>query len=620
MPAKTSLDPEQRVLYGDNLQAPPGYIFDAAVATTFSLDFETALAAPVSLALFAAENRDEILRHPLALLEGAERIAGRLAIFTDAGRILASSAPHSRLCSLLERTIIEVTAPQGGAFHPKMWALRFTPVQPNEPPRLRVLVLSRNLTCDRSWDIALTLDGAISRRPRRGNRPLAQFIRQLPDSACAAVDEDTRALIEQLSEDIRRAEWSIPEPFDSVSFAVNGLGGKPWQPDRCARLGVISPFCDDAALDLLASLPHREPPRLISRSDQLAALSPDTLAQFAQAAVLDEMATTEDGEEAEAETETLQGLHAKAFIAESGRDTSITVGSGNATRPALLSGRNVELFATLTGRRSRVGSVEQIMGPQGFGRLTREFRPGELAAPDPERRAVEARLEEARRSLCRSELTLHCQPAETGDTADSLWSVRLVPTEPLPLESMSALAVWPITRGEGHRREALEALCAGRPVDLGAMPLIDLTRFMAFRLMDAATDSSVLFSTGFDLAGLPAERHGAIMRWVIDSKETFLRYLQLLLAELGEPFAAALAAQTDKGAGGWRAAADDMPLLEEMVRALCRGGEQLQAIERLISRLDSAEAGGPNPIPPDFRTLWETFRVALKAKESTDAS
>jgi hypothetical protein len=105
---RTTLDPETRVLYGDSLQPPPGYVFDAAVATTFSLDFETALAAPVSLALFAAENRDDILSHPLALLEGAERIAGRLVVFTDAGHIHAQTRPHSRLCSLLERIIVEV--------------------------------------------------------------------------------------------------------------------------------------------------------------------------------------------------------------------------------------------------------------------------------------------------------------------------------------------------------------------------------------------------------------------------------------------------------------------------------------------------------------------------------
>ena len=61
------------------------------------MDFESALAAPVSLALFASENRDEILLNPLALLEGVERIAGRLLVFTDAGHIKARRAsplPH----------------------------------------------------------------------------------------------------------------------------------------------------------------------------------------------------------------------------------------------------------------------------------------------------------------------------------------------------------------------------------------------------------------------------------------------------------------------------------------------------------------------------------------------
>src|ERR1700678_3249801 len=103
MPNPATLDPQQRMLYGAELQPPPGYVFGTAVATTFSLEFETALAIPVSLALFAAEDRDELQNNPLALLEGAERIAGRVLIFLDAGRIQGHTKPHSRLCSLLER-------------------------------------------------------------------------------------------------------------------------------------------------------------------------------------------------------------------------------------------------------------------------------------------------------------------------------------------------------------------------------------------------------------------------------------------------------------------------------------------------------------------------------------
>ena len=147
---RATLDPENRLLYGDSLQAPPGYRFDAGVATTFSLDFETALAVPVSLALFAADNREEILQHPIALLEGAERISGRLAVFAEAGQIHAGLAQQSRLCSLLEKVIVEVQAPGEGSFHPKIWALRFKPLDEEGDDVLRVLVLSRNLTRDRS--------------------------------------------------------------------------------------------------------------------------------------------------------------------------------------------------------------------------------------------------------------------------------------------------------------------------------------------------------------------------------------------------------------------------------------------------------------------------------------
>ena len=427
---RRSLDPEERTLYGANLQPPAGYVFDAAIATTFSLDFETALAVPVSLALFAAENRDEILTHPLALLEGAERIAGRLLVFTDAGHIQAHTRPHSRLCSLLERIIVEVAAPHDGAFHPKMWALRFKPVRADEPVRLRLLVLSRNLTRDRSWDIALTLDGVVAKRPQALNRPLVDFIRRLPDLATAGLPDGARALAEEFADDLRRTDWSLPDPFESVSFAVNGLGGKPWRPEPCVRLGVISPFCDDKALSMLADLASANKPLLIGRSDELALVPVATLDRFSRVAVLDEMAATEDGEEMEPTA--LQGLHAKAYIAERGWDTAITVGSGNATRPAFLSGSNVELFATLTGKRSRVGSVEEISARRDSAG---SHAPScAMNSPSQIRSACRrgaARLA-ARRELCRSGLKLRCEREPSADDGQVPWRVWLTPPQRSP--------------------------------------------------------------------------------------------------------------------------------------------------------------------------------------------
>lgn len=151
------------------------------------------------------------------------------------------------------------------------------------------------------------------------------------------------------------------------------------------------------------------------------------------------------------------------------------------------------------------------------------------------------------------------------------------------------------------------------------MPLVDLTRFLACHLTDETEDVSILFSTGLKMEGLPAERHAAILRWVIDSKDAFFRYLRLLLSELGDPFAAALAAQDGSGQGAWRAASDDASILEEMVRAFCRGGDQLRAIERLIARLETGDGDDTDPIPAEFRTLWNTFRIALATQDAGHA-
>ena len=457
MPADLPLHPDVRSLYGGSLRPPPGTVFDAGVATTFTLDIETALAVPVTLALFSSEDRDELLKSPLALLEGLERTADRLAIFCEAGRIQAQPAPQSRLCTLLERLIIEVAAPRGGSFHPKLWVLRYRPLETGEPTRIRLLVLSRNLTRDRSWDLCLSLDGEIMRRRRAANAPLVDFLRRLPSLATGAAPEHVDPLLADVSKDLHRTEWTLPAPFEKVEFAVNGTKRRVWRPPGCRRLGVVSPFCDEATLEMLADL-SIEPPVLVSRSDELTAVAPRVLDRFSEVSVMDELAETEDGEGDESDDEAarpLCGLHAKVFVQEHGWDTSITVGSGNATRPALLTGRNVEVFATLTGKRSRVGSISNIFGPGGFGRVLRAFRSAEIPQRDAAQRAAEQRIERARRELVDTGLTLECTARKDEEGGQELWTVVLRPGRSVGLDGLGSASCWPITRGEAHAHDRL---------------------------------------------------------------------------------------------------------------------------------------------------------------------
>ncbi len=624
MPSDLPLHPDVRDLYAASLRPPPGFVFDAGVATTFSLDLETALAVPVALALFSSENTEELLKSPLALLEGLERTAERLAIFCEGGRIQAQPAPQSRLCTLLERLITEVAAPRGGSFHPKLWALRYRPREAGKLVRMRLLVLSRNLTRDRSWDISLCLDGEIGRRMRTVNWPLVNLLQAIPSMARGAPPpKHLPELLAGLTEDLHRTVWELPDPFEKISFAVNGIGRSPWKPQRCYRLGIVSPFCDTAALETLADLAD-QPSRLIGRSEELVAVAREVLDRFEGVFVMDELAETEAGETDDSGNGTspyLTGLHAKAFVQEIGWNTAITIGSGNATRPGLVTRRNVEVFATLTGKRSKVGSVDKIFGPDGFGRVLRPFRQAEISPIDQDILNAERRVEDARRELAQADLALSCTAVTDEQEGQRLWRVTLSSNRALKLEGLATAACWPVTRGEAHARELLTPLRQGDPVEIGTLPLGDVTRFLAFRLTDSLhRKATALFALGFRIEGLPTNRHQAVLRHVLDSREAFLRYLRLLLADLADPLSAQFASAPTDGAGNWRAAADDEPILEDMVRALSHGRDRLDSVRRLMERLEQVPGDGDVAlVPEDFRELWDAFRMVLDEQGQTNA-
>ena len=623
MPPDLPLHPDVRSLYGASLRPPPGFVFDAGVATTFSLDLETALSIPVALALFSFEDTDDLLNSPLALLEGLERAADRIAIFCEVGRIQAQPAPQSRLCMLLERLITEVAAPRGGSFHPKLWALRYRPIEAGQPARMRLLILSRNLTRDRSWDVSLCLDGGIGRGRRQCNQPLVKLLEALPSIARGTPPEHTPQLVAALAEDLHRTNWQQPVPFERVSFAVNGIGRRPWKPQSCFRLGIVSPFCDTAALRMLADLAD-QPLKLVSRSEELVSVSAEVLNCFQEVSVMDSLAETEDGESDDGDDSMApppSGLHAKVFVQEVGWNTAITVGSGNATTAALIARRNVEIFATVTGKRSRLGRVDEVFGQDGFGRVLRPFQSNEISPIDPEFVEAERRIDHARRELAQAGLTLVCNEEKNEQEDQWLWRVALRADHALKLDGLSTATSWPITLGEAHACEVLTALRQGNRIEIGTLPLVDVTRFLAFRLTDSMhPKASALFAMGLSIDGLPGNRHGAILRWVLNSKESFLRYLRLLLADVGDPLSAQLAARPTTGTGSWRGGFDDEPILEDMVRSLSDDRHRLSAIERLMERLEQAP-GDDNMgvIPEDFLELWAAFRTVLDEQSQIDA-
>jgi hypothetical protein len=589
------LHPTQRSLYTAALTPPPGYVFDEAIGTTFSLDPSVLLTVPVHLALLGGRR----VQDAFSVLAAIRRLADRITVYAQRGR-LQVPGEASPLYGLLEAMTVEVSAPRGGVFHPKLWLLRFRDPEDEEAVMLRLLVLSRNLTLDRSWDVALTLEGTPGRRNHAANKALGELFAALPSWAAGpAVDAARVAQAERLAGELRRTKWAPPPGYDSVELHVFGHRAQKWSVPSAKRAAIISPFCAEAAIRHICDA-VTQVDALITRPEALLELSPGTRARCKRLVTLAEAAETEDGEDvAEVARDTL-GLHAKVYLFERGSNTHLFVGSANATNAALLVGTNVEVLVELVGKSSRVGGVEKLLGAEGLGDvLVEAILPG---PPSTDVVEAEKALEKARDELSKRDLRMVCTP-EDGET----WRLNLVGLGQ-PLAGISHARAWPITlRPEGHTVDLWPQ--GGGPVGFSKLATASVTGLVAMELGQA--DLRCRFVLNLPVEGLPEGRDAAILQWVVRDRPGFLRYLLMLLGDLGP------VGDVGEEAGGgapiarWVGQAEGS-LLEEMVRAYSHEPERLHEVGRAIEALSKGDAGAADSVvSPDFIALWRVFQQAL---------
>ena len=205
------LNPDKRALYTSILTPPTGMIFDEAIATTFSLDPAVLLEAPVYLAMLPKDGDSAF--DPLLVLDSVRRYSKKITVFVQNGRIQVSQQTNPNpLYTYLEDMIIEVTAPNGGVFHPKIWGIRF--ISPESDEKVyRLAVLSRNITSDRSWDLALQLEGQSIDENLSLNDPLVKLIGDLPNLAARDIRKDRQEQAINFAKELSQVDWKIPTDF-----------------------------------------------------------------------------------------------------------------------------------------------------------------------------------------------------------------------------------------------------------------------------------------------------------------------------------------------------------------------------------------------------------------------
>ncbi|MEE6309532.1 phospholipase D family protein [Plantactinospora veratri] len=533
---------------------------------------------------FAAQGLREST-DPITVMEGVRHCADRIDVFCQAGQITVPPT-QSALLAFVEPMVHQVRRPKPGhLFHPKVWALRFHDETTGETS-LRLLVLSRNLTKDRSWDVCLRMDGVIGPRPKADNRPLSELLRHAVRLAVAPLPPDRQAAVEALAEDLRRAQWELPDRAREMSFHALGVpGARPPRFEGTRHL-IISPFCTPGGLDRCAPGGQLT---LVSRQETLDCLPEETVAG-SEAFVVNALAGL-PAEGAPSGQEVLHGLHAKVYVVEKGHQARVLLGSANATDAAF--GGNVELLVELVGSRAQWG-INTVLGPEaGLRGILEPYDRHDATESEPEATAL--------LDLIRDIAAIPLSATVTSD-ADS-YGIRLTSQEGLP-----DLPGARITAQMHTRRGEAVPLVAGQPVAavFTGLALADLTPFIVITAEDTTgREQTVVLAT---LIGDPAHRLDHVLAQQIDTPEKFLRFLLLILG-LGTEAAAAVGGGTG-GSGAWRAGGTG--ILELLLNTLADRPDQLDELARLVTRIE-ATGDSSRLLPAGFPELW---RVITAARET----
>jgi hypothetical protein len=602
------LTPRDRRPLLDSLRPPAGYRLDRAVGTSYSLDLLALLTAPLAFTFYDCEDDDgRPTSDPLALLQAIRRHADRIHLFCQAGRIIVPR-PGQHLLHYLETTVIEACAPkEGGAFHPKVWVLRFVGRE-SDRVQYRLLCLSRNLTFDQSWDTALVLDGELLGRRTKGivvNHPLGDFLAALPGCAIRDVPGITRAAIAQMADEIRRVRFELPDRINGVDFHPLGIPGrKPFRfsdPDR--RLLIVSPFLSQGLLERLSV--GRPPGILVSEPDALSVIPPTLLDRFAEVLVLRPGAEGDaisDPQSPDDDAPRATGLHAKLFVMDDGRQASLWTGSANATVAAF--DRNVEFLVELRGTKGTIG-IDAVLGPEAdsissFRDLLQPYPRHIAPAADAGEIELERTLDTARSVIASANFSIEVAQGTDGDG----FSMTLSYAGEFPGVPLGVRVVcWPTTL----RSETSAPISSGLPPpSFSPVSFEALTGFWAFEISAEVSGQSgaTRFALNLPLLGAPADRRERLLRSLLKDREQVLRLLLLLLS--GEDVAAGNIAQVLQGTVAGLAdpgAAGGFPLLEALLRAYEHDPRRLDDIARLVADLQSTPEGRAL-LPEGFDAVW----------------
>ena len=599
-----------RLNYSDMLLPPPGYRLNMAVGTTYSLDLETLTAINIALGIQQDVDNKLMNKNPIILLKSLQSVIDKVVIFCEDGQI-KFPAKKNKLALILEKMIVPIALPRNNnskyypAFHSKTWTIEY--VSKDGDKIYKFIVLSRNMTFDRSWDVAFSITGAPADYEEEKSRPISDFLSFLKTNikkeSCNYANKTK--LLNTLKKNIIHTHFCLDSSdFNDFSILPLGIGSKscnvkksPLFNESFDDMVIMSPFLSETTIQKLNNPNNSFSQRaLFTRKSELSKLTSNVFSSFNVYTLRDEIIDGENGlSEDDDRDDRLdseirqQDIHAKIIMRCKGHKTYLYLGSANATEAAFNS--NVELGVKLICKDNTLD----------YKKLTASFFCGDeygnnnpfvkvtSAKKDEEIEVAEEKMLEQRlKDICRIEKSAYIEKVNDRFNINVCFSS--VPDFECYLSPIS-----------------LDKECRiSENMVFQDLELIQLSEMYSIRIVGKNTEIRrvILINT----ANIPEDRDSAVINKVIENKRAFIEYIAYSLDD--DFIISALQNEQTKESGVYRESPDLMPALyEKMLKASSENPSKLAEIEYVINMISDEEI-----VTKEFRQTYETFKKTLKIK------
>jgi len=598
------LNPNDRTLYLDALRPPAGYELDYTIVTTYSLNLTTLIILPLALSKYRYDYDSLSEIDEIQLLEALENNYKKINIFCQKGEIKIPKNINI-LYGFLEDTIIESVIKEGTkSFHPKIWLLRF---RKEKDFKYRLIVLSRNITFDKSWDTILVLEGEKSSNIVEENKELKNFILSLINSSDVELKKSRRNKIKKLADEIMRIKFKTIQGFDEyLDFKTLGTNSKNNWPFKFDydRVLIISPFLSSTILNKFKGNNNV----LISQETEINKNYNNIRENFSKIYSIDYLFENESSEDNYNENFHLRsGLHAKIYLFEIQENNTIYLytGSPNATNAAF--NGNIEFMVGLRKTNSDFNIESLINSNQeekfDFSKILSEYIPPENNENETED-LVEKKIRECKRKLLNLNLFLKIDERQKNNK--KIYNLSLHSKDEIKhlFENDEVdITCWPVTRSKEKGYQSFLKFTSVDALKFYSLTINTLTSFIAFEIK--IKSNSTTFVSNLPIKNNLTKRKENILTKIISDQNKFIKFLYLLLKDKDQFI------RTNQnynfGFGNNKNRNNNFmgfPLMEDILNALTDKVKLIDRIERIVNKIEKSDQ---SRIPSEFYKIWNTI-------------